>query len=151
MKILVLSDSHRASAYAEKALSAHPTAEVVIFLGDGEGDILPHMRQPQQAFAAVRGNCDLCSTLPLTRVFDLQGIRFFCAHGHTYHVKSTLVYLKTAARTENASVALFGHTHTPFLAEENGLLLFNPGSLRSGDYGLLELRNGVIRAFHKQL
>ena len=151
MKILILSDSHRNDDFARAVLRRHPGAEAVFFLGDGEGDLFPYLRLPEQAYAAVRGNCDFGSDLPLFRVFDLEGKRFFCTHGHTYHVKSTLSFLRSAALAEGASVALFGHTHSPFFSEEAGLTLFNPGSLCSGDYGLLEIKNGRFQFFHKQL
>ena len=38
MKCLILSDSHGNTSYLSRALSLHPDAEVVFFLGDGLSD-----------------------------------------------------------------------------------------------------------------
>ena len=128
------------------------TAELVIFLGDGEDDVrdIP-MQFPTKAFIGLRGNCDFCGIFPLVQTFETDKVRFFGTHGHLYQVKSTFAALKSAAKKEKAQVALFGHTHHPLLVEENGLLLMNPGALRNGCYGILETNAGAPQGALKQL
>ena len=56
-------------------------------------------------------------------------MRILLTHGHRYGVKEDLQRLTYAALEQACAVALFGHTHEPFLAREQGVLLLNPGSL----------------------
>ena len=148
MKILILSDCHYKKFLADQVLQQNASAELIIFLGDGEDNIrdIP-LRFPTKAFIGLRGNCDFCSSFPLTQTFEVDNVRFFCTHGHLYHVKTNLAALKKAACDDNAHVALFGHTHRQILQEENGLLLLNPGSITNGDYALLETNHGATQAF----
>jgi putative phosphoesterase len=50
-------------------------------------------------------------------------------HGHRYSVYYDRYRLIAAAAAANADVALFGHTHVPFSAQEGGIYLINPGSV----------------------
>ena len=54
-------------------------------------------------------------------------------------VKYGLYNLQSAARGYNADIALFGHTHTPVTYYEDGLWLVNPGSIRNGDFAVVDL------------
>lgn len=55
-------------------------------------------------------------------------------------------------RFPDARVVVFGHSHIPWLEDEDGLMLFNPGSptdrRRQPDhtFGLLRVRDGEVRA-----
>jgi predicted phosphodiesterase len=99
----------------------------------------------------------------MTICFD--GIRLFFLHGHTRSVKNGMTRAVLAARSKDADVLLFGHTHVPtdtYIPEETGddgnviykpLRIFNPGSLgASGDgaahFGLIEIRNGSVLTSH---
>ena len=76
MKILVFSDSHGSAYKMEEAVRAE-NPDFVFFLGDGEGDL--HVLTnafPQLPVQAVRGNCDLYSSLPAERLCVLGGFRF---------------------------------------------------------------------------
>ena len=65
MRILVVSDTHGNDAGLRRALLAQPKAEVVIHLGDGEDELQRAKRSfPEKMFLAVRGNCDMASSLP---------------------------------------------------------------------------------------
>ena len=116
--------------------------DLCFFLGDGERD-LDDVRSvcPSVPFFAVRGNCDLFSSLPLEIRCAAGGIEFFAAHGHLYGVKHDRTYaaIKTAARKAGAEVVLFGHTHEELCRNEDGLTLLNPGSAgrRTASYGVL--------------
>ena len=151
MKIFVFSDSHGRGTLIVKAIRRE-APDFVFFLGDGEND-LKALRQafPALPFEAVRGNCDFRSQLPAELVCSVGGVRFFITHGHRYDVKTerTLESLKRAARQAGAQVVLFGHTHEPYLEEEKGLILLNPGAAGSygnPGYGVLELTDGQILA-----
>ena len=78
----------------------------------------------------------------------IDGVRFYLTHGHQHHVKQTLSQLLRDARAEGAQVALYGHTHIPYLhREEDGLLVMNPGAAGfAGSAGLIEIENGAVIA-----
>ena len=50
-------------------------------------------------------------------------------HGHNYYVNSRKDMIRSAAVQRGARIALFGHTHVPYLEEQEGILIANPGSL----------------------
>ncbi len=129
----------------------------VFFLGDGERDLdLVQERFPGLYYYAVRGNCDLWSSLSASLCCELEGVKLFAAHGHQYQVKyeSSLATLAAAARKEGAAAALFGHTHEPCCVERGGILLFNPGAVRRilhPCYGVLNIEDGKLHAELKTL
>lgn len=146
MRILVLSDSHGMPSRILDAVEAHPEAEALIFLGDGERDLdtaesyyhsLPNVIK-------VAGNCDFSSDLPLLRVVTLGGKKIYCTHGHTEHVKYGTDELLLRARQENADIVLYGHTHTGVTCYDDGLYIMNPGSIRDGHYGMIDIVPGGI-------
>ena len=149
MKICVFSDSHGdPSRMIEAVMTEKP--DYVFFLGDGERDLQDLGREfPGLPVAAVRGNCDLYSDLPVDLVCAVGGVRIFATHGHRYGVKTDhrLEVLKAAAKRSGAQVALFGHTHSPLLEEEDDLIVINPGPAgryRCG-YAVLEIDRGRVR------
>ena len=108
MKIRVFSDSHGSAYKMEEAVRAE-NPDFVFFLGDGEGDL--HVLTnafPQLPVQAVRGNCDLYSSLPAERLCVLGGFRFFLTHGHHYGVKYERDFhsLAEQARANGAQAAL---------------------------------------------
>ena len=140
MKLLVLSDSHGASANILRVLRTHPDADAAIFLGDGAADFMGRRdTYPSIAFLAVAGNCDIGAGVTMglraTEEITLEGKRIFFCHGHTYGVKGGLGNLISAARCRDADIVLFGHTHQPlerYIPEDDegrALYLVNPGSV----------------------
>ena len=117
--------------------------DLCFFLGDGERDLdALQKRFPHLPVNAVRGNCDVFSTLPQTLVCAAGGIKIFAAHGHLYGVKHDPIYreLCEAALESDADVVLFGHTHEPFRDRTMGMELLNPGSIgptTRPSYGLI--------------
>ncbi len=148
MKLLVFSDSHGRYKKLECAAAMHPDADMFIFLGDG-------LRDAERVFelfgdipsTIVKGNCDsLFSDSHLSEcTLDLTDARVMCTHGHLYGVKSGLGTLAAAAKQKNAGIALYGHTHIPLETRMDGVLLFNPGSVAEGSYGIVYIeKNGIL-------
>ena len=115
---------------------------------------------------AVAGNSDfLRLRLPLNRVLEFDGVRIGLTHGHggwgrylvekvIYHAAGYRVrrYLRLArSRFAEVDVVVFGHTHRPMNCWDEGVLMFNPGSL-GPDYvppngpavGLLRIEAGTV-------
>ena len=140
MKILVLSDSHRDVWSLRRALEQEPNADLVIHLGDGADD----MAQARDLIAdrpvlQVRGNCDWSSTLPTRILTEEGGKRLLLTHGHEQKVKYGKYILQMTALENHADIALYGHTHHQVQDYEDGLYLCNPGSVRGGEYAVLEI------------
>ena len=159
MKLLILSDEHRDSMCLEMITEKEKDADAIIFLGDGAADVEAWQKEhPRRRVYLVAGNCDVDSYAPAEGLAAFDGILFFYTHGHLYGVKMTRGILADAAVSRGAQVALFGHTHTPFCGYENGVFLFNPGSLSytsqvgGPSYGIITTApDGTFRAEHCRL
>ena len=155
MKCLVFSDTHGDTTLLFSAISKHPDAEVVFFLGDGLSDIERAMTlYPNIAFIAVCGNCDSYKFLKNSEVSRLEqitllGNKILITHGDMYGVKMSddrLIYL---AMEHNPDILLHGHTHIKrldYITLDNGhsLYIFNTASARGygGSYGVITLYEG---------
>ncbi|MDD6021586.1 MAG: YfcE family phosphodiesterase [Acutalibacteraceae bacterium] len=146
MRILVMSDSHGDRFSASLAIEQQPEAKYVFHLGDGADDIedlIPFY--PDRTFVRVRGNCDFSSQLSASETVSVGGKKIYLTHGYAERVKYGLSLLVCAAREHDAEIAVFGHTHTPQTDYCDGLYLFNPGSLRDGNYGVIDITaKGII-------
>ena len=145
MKILVVSDTHRDFNALKSIIDANADADMLIHLGDGESEFDDVERlYPQFPMVYVCGNCDY-GTHKLSHIVTACGIRIFCCHGHTYHVRDGIEYLVSAARQNDCAIALYGHTHLFRAEQTGGVFVMNPGSPsspRGGNkptYGIITL------------
>lgn len=130
MKVLIVSDTHGREQNLAEALEQTGPIDQLIHLGDVEGGA-EHIRElaGDAPAAIISGNNDFFCDLPNERIFTLGGHRIFMTHGHGYFVHSGTLYLKREARKKGADIVMFGHTHKPYIEEDNELLVLNPGSL----------------------
>lgn len=152
MRILVLSDSHGSTGNILEAIEKHSDAEVVVFLGDGESDFdnAEYFLRDKRVIG-VAGNCDFRSDKPFCEITTVGGKRIYCTHGHEERVKWGLGELISRARAEKADIVLYGHTHTPVNTYDDGLYIFNPGSLRDGSYGVIDITPSGVMPIHMKL
>ena len=161
MKCLVFSDSHRNTRNMMSALSSHPDAEVIFFLGDGLSDAeLVASGDTARAWLAVVGNCDYeptfrASFVKKTDAITLEGQKIVYTHGDLYGAKYGVGGLVKLASDTNARIVLFGHTHEPLeqyvSTDDGGFYLFNPGSIGGGSYGVILLRGDGVLLSHGKL
>ena len=145
MRILVCSDSHGRRDRLVLALEQQPKAEILVFLGDGAADAAFFSHEPGRRAYLVRGNCDGPSCgLPAWEEFSVLGKKVLCTHGHASQVKFGLESLAFAGRERKADLVLFGHTHEPLVFYEDGVTLFNPGSIHDGAYGFVDITGAGI-------
>lgn len=128
-KVIIISDTHFDTGNLKKIQSIILESDYCIFLGDGINTIIDYKKQLGDRLIIVRGNCDFFAQYNEEIVLDINGHKIFATHGHNYRVKTTLDNIAYRAQELNANIALFGHTHMPYQAYENGLFLINPGSL----------------------
>lgn len=155
MKILVLSDSHRDYISCEAAIRKHPEVSYIIHLGDGEEDLdRIYDTIGSKPIIRVKGNCSLySSTIAEQLNIILDGVKIYICHGHAENVKTSLTRLVSRAFAENCNLALYGHTHIQSheYYEYENLHVFNPGSIRGGCYGIIDISNGKITCEKKML
>ena len=155
MRILVTSDSHRDVRALRRAADAAKPFDTFIFLGDGADDYSEvTMYLAGINTYAVKGNNDWDSMLVQTAAVEIGGYRFLLTHGHRYGIWNGFGNLTASAQLNNCTVALFGHTHCRHFSRENGIYLFNPGSVscpRDGQppsYGIITAEEGKLDFFH---
>ncbi len=126
---LVLADTHiprRARALPEGLVPYLEKADLILHAGDL---IVASLLDELFAYApvrAVKGNVDGPDVnLPRTQEFDFGGIRVAMIHDSG---RKEGRRKRMRRRFPEARVVVFGHSHVPFLEDEAGLLLLNPGS-----------------------
>jgi putative phosphoesterase len=120
-RIGVISDTH--GLLRPQAVQALTGVELIIHAGDiGNPQVLAGLERlaPVQA---VRGNTDRgdwARDLPRTRVVEVGGVRLYVLH--------ELLTLDLAPAAAGFAAVIFGHSHSPHLEHNNGVLYLNPGS-----------------------
>ena len=131
MKILVVSDTHRKDDNLKLVLSEECPLDMLIHLGDVEGSehFIPDWVNPECRMEMVLGNNDFFSRLDREREIDIAGHKAFITHGHYYGVSMGPEGLVDEAKSRGCDIAMYGHTHRPFLDVIDGVTVLNPGSL----------------------
>jgi putative phosphoesterase len=153
MRIIVISDTHGSISDAEYAINSNKEAGMMIHLGDNYRDAVRLADKfPELRVEYVQGNCDYASEgVMKEKLLEIDGFRFFITHGHYYSVKQTYKKLYQRASELGADIVLTGHTHSPCIDSENGIILLNPGSTSNprgsafGSYAVLEITSNGLR------
>lgn len=146
MRILVLSDSHGDYFAMKKAIEAQPSAEAVVFLGDGHMDFerCKPLLKDKRVYC-VRGNNDFHCDYPRNAIIEEGGMKIYITHGHYEYVKSSLSALMSVARRNNCKLALYGHNHRQQEDNYGEIKMFCPGALKDDEYGVVDIvDNGYI-------
>ncbi len=146
MRILVISDSHGDTFSIRRAVSEQPTAKILFYLGDGEYD-LRFLEDTQSGIFIhkLKGNCDFGSALPASVIDEVEGVRIYATHGYVERVKYGRETLRQYAADNKAAIALYGHTHVPDTTYSDGIWLVNPGSIRAGEYAVIDItQQGIM-------
>ena len=147
-RLIVLSDSHGNIACVNQLLSQLDKADKIVFLGDGWRDILSVRDAFPVQTEVVRGNCDYDCPWEEENVFVAGGVRFLATHGHRHSVRANRTILAQAARRQDCTVALYGHTHVACVETIDGVLCINPGHTAypnaTATYCVIEICDGII-------
>ena len=129
MKVLIVSDTHgRNNGYLD-ILERNEKMDMVIHCGDVEGSEYLISSSAGCRTVIVQGNNDYFSDLPKEAVVMLGKYKALVTHGHPYYVNMGYEHLVREAKKRKMDMVIFGHTHRPVIAKENGILVLNPGSL----------------------
>ncbi len=126
---VVLADTHiprRARALPGSLLPYLQRAGLILHAGDSMDLRMLEQLAAYAPVRAVRGNLDPPDArLPETLEFELGGVRIAMIHdsGPKKGRRNRM-----RRRFPEARIVVFGHSHIPWLEDEDGLLLLNPGS-----------------------
>ena len=143
MKYLVISDIHGSGYYANKINEIYEKEkpDKIILLGDlyyhGPRNRLTDGYNPMEVakilnrykdiILCTRGNCDaevdeMISEFKFEESLQLniEGKRFFFTHGHKYNMDNI---------PKNVDILVYGHFHTGYIKEKDGVLCINAGSI----------------------
>lgn len=129
MKVLIISDTHRFLGNLEAALREEGDIDLLIHLGDVEHQMADILQMVSCPVHMIAGNNDFFCNLPEEEEFEIAGYHVWTTHGHRYGVSYGLEELKDEARILGADIVMYGHTHRPYLEEEEDLITLNPGSM----------------------
>jgi uncharacterized protein len=120
-RIGVISDTH--GLLRPEAVAALSGVELIIHAGDiGNPQILADLSKIAPVHA-VRGNTDRgawAADLPENLVVEVGGVLIYVLHDlHTLDLDPAAAGL---------SAVIFGHSHSPHVEHQNGVLYLNPGS-----------------------
>ncbi len=144
MKLLIISDIHGSSYYAEKILEIdkRESPDKIVLLGDlyyhgprndltkeylpmAVADILNSLKD---RILAVKGNCDaevdqMISNFKLENniIMDVNGFRVFFTHGQKYNIDKL--------PKKEIDMLIYGHLHTGFIKKKDGIIFANAGSI----------------------
>lgn len=136
MKIGVVSDTHRMNRFIDKTIPYLRECDLIIHAGDNVIDSKYIHKITKVGIMAVRGNCDF-ENIESELFFEVEDKNIFVCHGDSYGVKYGMGELEIKAKEVSADIVIFGHTHTPYVKERDGILYINPGSVslpRGVDY-----------------
>ncbi len=146
MKILVISDTHRRTENYRKIVDKMDDLDMVIHLGDAEGDeniIIGAVSCPVEM---VAGNNDFFCNLPSEKMLIIGNYHVLITHGHRYYIGMGNEMLKKEAVAQGADIVMYGHTHRPVIDISDDIIAINPGSLsyprqenRKPSYIIMEL------------
>jgi putative phosphoesterase len=132
--VVVVADTHGHPHPGAHALIERLAPPVILHAGDiGDLSVLGDLRHLAPVLA-VRGNIDgHAPSLPDTMTIDFVAggqhvLRAFLTHIAVYGPK-VRAEVARLARAHVADLVICGHSHVPFIGRDQGLVVFNPGSI----------------------
>jgi len=159
LRLAVVADTH-STPHAKTLEHLRALAPDAILHAGDIGD--PEVLEPLKTIAplyAIRGNIDgHGADIPDHRTIDLVVgervlLRMLLTHIAVYGPRLH-ANIARLARQESAKVVVCGHSHVPFVGEDHGITIFNPGSCGPRRFalpivfGTIEIANGKLRFGH---
>lgn len=156
-RIVAIADTH---SRPHPAIMDHLSAlrpDAILHAGDiGDLSLLERFAEVAPLYA-VRGNIDTrADDVPDVLTLDLQGergLRLLLIHIAVYGPRLRADVAKRA-RARGASLVVCGHSHVPFMGQQDGITVFNPGSIGPRRFhlpivfGTIDVAPGGVRLAH---
>lgn len=154
MRIGVVSDTHmpsRAKGLPKELAEGLTGVDLIVHAGDWVAPEVADLLEKIAPVAGVAGNNDgdeIIARYGRKKILELAGFKVGLVHGDGIKW-TTEKRAREAFRGEEVDIIIFGHSHTPFKDEVEGVLLFNPGSPTDKrrqalfSYGIIELGDTV--------
>lgn len=132
--------------------------DAIVHCGDLVEPLALELLEEIAPVIAVAGNNDgeeLHRRLGERAVIEAEGLLIGVTHGHYGPGRTTADRAYNAFADDRVDAILFGHSHIPYRARRDGILLFNPGSPTDKrlnpmfSYGIVRIADGRIRASHR--
>lgn len=158
LRLAVVADTHSAPHPNADAHLRALAPDAIVHAGDvGDLAVLDGLAAIAPLHA-IRGNIDTRADLPDVITLDLTDsgrpvLRILIVHIGVYGPKLRAEVVRLANR-ERARVVVCGHSHVPFVGEDRGITIFNPGSVGPRRlalpivFGTIEIRDGKLRFGH---
>lgn len=130
MKYLLISDNHGQWPLVSNIIDNF-TSQVDYVIHCGDSEFPPNDPIWARVDAVVKGNMDFYDNYPDYLELDTEDGRILLTHGHLYRINHGTDALAKIARSHNANIVFHGHTHVLGVQSNDGVLLINPGSLKS--------------------
>lgn len=127
-RVLIVSDSHGKNENIQKALEKAGKIDLMIHLGDVGREYLQVERMAGVPTYMVAGNNDYGGFLRDMCVIYIGSHKVLLTHGHRQGVHFGVDRLRYLALENECDIAMYGHTHVPFL-DEGDVTILNPGSI----------------------
>ena len=150
--IAVVSDTHGERNLLSTVIRDNSPLDIIIHCGDGLRDICAADIPDNTVVLKVRGNTDTSPECDADEILFEKILQWnkMIAHGHQFSVKRDLAKIVDTGLKAGARIILFGHTHEQFF--KNGdPLLFNPGNLSDGKYGIIHASGEKWAFEHKRI
>lgn len=128
MKYLVVSDSHGDRDILSQLVKKY-RHQVDYFFHCGDSELDGNDRL-WDIMIGIKGNCDIANIVS-ERSFNTGNDNIYIVHGDGLVCNGDLLSLELNAESNGANIALYGHTHIPYVGydKERDILLVNPGSI----------------------
>jgi putative phosphoesterase len=129
VRLAVVSDTHSQPHASTAQRLAEIKPDAILHGGDiGDLAVLDALAEVAPVYA-VRGNIDThARDLPDVLTIDVGALRILLTHIAVYGPKLRSEVARMA-KAEHAGLVVCGHSHVPFIGRDQGLTVFNPGSI----------------------
>jgi len=145
IRIMIVSDTHGRWDKLRAAVERQFPFDFLVHCGDGIRDILQADIPRDVVVIKVPGNMDMGYADGMERrlFHTISGKKIMITHGDLFRAHDGLDLLESEGKREGCDVVFFGHTH---YRHHGGTrpVLFNPGALSGGSYGLAELDGSLV-------
>lgn len=128
-RIMIVSDTHKRHGNLAEALYNEGKIDMLIHLGDieGEEDIITELAGCKVLM--VPGNNDYYARYDKEIETKIGKYKVLLTHGHYYYVSLDLQDIKQEGIARGYDIVMFGHTHRPVIQIDDDIILINPGSI----------------------